>query len=138
MRQIFILFFVLLSFISCDKENNEQPLKRTQPPVGESFSDNVVTLIFESTDSLRYSYKQTIGMDTIHPEGKAAYTFKDDTIRIINPYGRLLDREEVLEPYIALYTGVFIDYRTIDASYHIVGKGEREVISGKTYMYLKK
>lgn len=80
----------LLSIFSCsDKDNNETPPTRTQAPVGETFSDGIVTLIFESPDSLQYYHRDKI------VKGKAAYTFKNGEIEIVNPHGKRPDPKDV-------------------------------------------
>lgn len=133
MTRLIILVVFLLSIFSCsDKNNNETLPTRTQAPVGETFSDGIVTLIFESPDSLQYYHRDKI------VKGKAAYIFKNGEIEIVNPHGKRLDPKDVLEPYFLGLKGTFSDYNTIDVSYGIVSKYERDQIVGHTFMLLQK
>lgn len=124
-----IYFFLAIFFLGACSDDKNESTTRIQPPIGEIFSDGIITLVFESIDSIKYFHRDRI------VEGKTAYIFKDGSLEITNPHGHRLDPKDVSEPYFLGLKGIFIDFNTIDVSYGIVSKNEKDQIIGHTYMY---
>lgn len=94
--------------------------------VGKTFSNQSLSLTFESRDSVSYLTKNTLYI----LKGKSKYTINNDTIVIKSPYGKRLRPNETTESYILSFVGCLKKDRIEKATFSIIGSEEKEQFFG--------
>lgn len=127
----FLLITVALLMTSCSNDNDPYIPEITPTSlIGTTFTDGVFYITIESSTKISY-YVPT------YPElkGEAEYTFQHGIFKVINPYGRRLAAEEVVEPYILDCEGTFNIRNRLDCGYMVVGPYEKVQMSGGGEMW---
>ena len=115
---------ILLCFSLCSCEKEEMRLETSI--VGKIFSNQSLSLTFESRDSVSYLTKNTLYI----LKGKSKYTINNDTIVIKSPYGKRLRPNETTESYILSFVGCLKKDRIEKATFSIIGSEEKEQFFG--------
>lgn len=131
---VFLLLCCTMGFVSCSNDDEQENIS-IGSPVGETFESLILSVTFESSDSVSFHSKE-------NPEfkGKAKYLFDRGEITILNPYGRRLPLEEVTDAYFVEFKGEMISPDIIDhVKYNFIGPQGREIhCANSDILWLKK
>jgi|WetSurMetagenome_2_1015567.scaffolds.fasta_scaffold03854_10 hypothetical protein len=123
---------LILSIYSCEKDNDN--IKVTYPPIGSTFKDaslcEDLSITFLDSTNVRYSYNDLTGgikNDT------AKYTFRNDTLRIINTEDKNEQNNITDKLYFNGFKGVFVNQNTIVADFYFAEHKDNGKYATKIY-----
>lgn len=120
---------LILPLAGCEKDHSVEdiiPPLTTQYLVGKTYtmySSTSLHLSFFSEDSVLFSCERDVIDPTV--EGRARYIIQNDSLEILNPYGRRLEPEEVNSPYFLHFKAGLDACGRLEGSFFYVGLQER-------------
>lgn len=116
LRCILLGVFALFVASCSNEDDNYTPEINPISLIGTTFTDNALSFIIESKDSISFYTR-----DYPDIKGKAAYEFRHGIFRVINNRGPVSNSEEITEAYIDYLEGTFSRNGMLECDYSVIG-----------------